>query len=90
MFWCSVWVLHMEAPVNGGMKESRQVCDTWDAATARKTHISQALPGFSPRLTAVLVPASLFIITVVLLSEELIELLLPYQHVVCKLFVLSQ
>ena len=48
------------------MKESRQVWDTWDAATARKTHISLALPGFSPRLTDALVPASLFIITVVL------------------------
>lgn len=46
------------------MKESRQACDTWDAGTARKTHISQALPGFSPRLTDALVPASLVIITV--------------------------
>lgn len=48
------------------MKESRQVCDTWDAATARETHISQALPGLSPRLTDALMPASLFIIAVVL------------------------
>lgn len=45
------------------MKESRQVCDTWDAAPARKTHISQAVPAFSPRLTDAPLPASLVIIT---------------------------